>query len=405
MSMRLLVSLMVLVALALPVAAAAATMVAQYGVDTPSCGSAGAPCATIQHAVDITPAGGIVQVGPGTYGGFTVDHRLTVVSSLGAAATLIDDVIGITEDGVTLGKSGRGFTIVPGPPGPCLSSASSGLRIAGNVAARCGPGFLFSGNDVQLRGNQVSFPNGDGVQISGAGALVQDNVVTNAEVGFNFFPTSSGAVVRGNVVESPSARGFLVTGGGHLLEENTVVRGHDDAFFVSSPTLPGTLRKNTAVATNPGGGFFIFNASGWKIQGNAAIGSTGEGFELSGCTSCHVDGNTAVGGASVGYRISNWASGTLTGNAALGNVGGGFVIEGSSTGVKIQKGNIAGNGGNCGITNNISPASPVDATHNFWGQASGPGPDPADDVCPGTGAVTTTPFATKPFIVTVPAPF
>jgi len=42
----------------------------------------------------------------------------------------------------------------------------------------------------------------------------------------------------------------------------------------------------------------------------------------------------------------------------------------------------------------------VIATNNYWGAASGPGPDPADNVCAGTVAVT--PFATTPFNVANP---
>jgi hypothetical protein len=40
----------------------------------------------------------------------------------------------------------------------------------------------------------------------------------------------------------------------------------------------------------------------------------------------------------------------------------------------------------------------VTATNNYWGAASGPGPDPADQACDAAGSTTiTTPFATSDF--------
>lgn len=55
----------------------------------------------------------------------------------------------------------------------------------------------------------------------------------------------------------------------------------------------------------------------------------------------------------------------------------------------------------CGVYNFGVPI--LNATNNYWGTASGPGPNPADEVCnsePGT--TTVTPSATTPFIVKAP---
>jgi hypothetical protein len=42
----------------------------------------------------------------------------------------------------------------------------------------------------------------------------------------------------------------------------------------------------------------------------------------------------------------------------------------------------------------------VDATNNYWGAATGPGLDPADEACDLPGGTTiVTPFATAPFKV------
>jgi len=51
---------------------------------------------------------------------------------------------------------------------------------------------------------------------------------------------------------------------------------------------------------------------------------------------------------------------------------------------------------NCGLANVGTNA--VSATNNFWGAATGPGTDPADDVCnQSTGGTTVVRFATHEF--------
>jgi hypothetical protein len=55
---------------------------------------------------------------------------------------------------------------------------------------------------------------------------------------------------------------------------------------------------------------------------------------------------------------------------------------------------------NCGVVNDSGAT--VDATRNYWGAASGPGDDPADNAGPGSGCdlngvTVTEPFAKRPF--------
>jgi hypothetical protein len=52
----------------------------------------------------------------------------------------------------------------------------------------------------------------------------------------------------------------------------------------------------------------------------------------------------------------------------------------------------------------------LDAKNDYWGAATGPGPDPADDAGsshsnPNGGSTTVAPFATKPFSVKAPVKF
>ena len=70
----------------------------------------------------------------------------------------------------------------------------------------------------------------------------------------------------------------------------------------------------------------------------------------------------------------------------------------------INDNNIFANGftvGNCAITNDSGGT--IDATRNFWGLSTGPGPEPADDVCNGIGSTTlVSPVATQQFAIASP---
>ena len=73
----------------------------------------------------------------------------------------------------------------------------------------------------------------------------------------------------------------------------------------------------------------------------------------------------------------------------------GLLVSDFFTGV-IQRNNVFGNIGDVGLLN--WGVLSLDATRNYWGAATGPGPDPADDVSNSSGATTTTtPFSRTPF--------
>jgi parallel beta-helix repeat protein len=134
------------------------------------------------------------------------------------------------------------------------------------------------------------------------------------------------------------------------------------------------------------------------VKGNLAAGNAPHGFAV--FDSNHtLSGNIAIDNA-LGFTIADGSTNILlTGNAALGNLAPGVLIGGGATGVtnvSVIKGSIFGNdnAANCGLQNDSSSA--INATGNFWGAMTGPGPDPADLVCDtGGGTTTFAPFATR----------
>jgi len=166
-----------------------------------------------------------------------------------------------------------------------------------------------------------------------------------------------------------------------------------------------------------GDGFLIFGTQ-HMITGNIASanggfglapGHSGLGFAVGG-TGHLLTTNAASTNEAMGFFLSGTGH-TVTGNATIGNQGFGMHI-GSGGNATISKNNFYGNNivadPNTGLTNcglrNASGGS-ITATDNFWEAASGPDPDPADDICDdaGTGSTTVSvPFATKEFKIKLP---
>jgi hypothetical protein len=121
-----------------------------------------------------------------------------------------------------------------------------------------------------------------------------------------------------------------------------------------------------------------------------------------------VSGNAIIGNG-LGVIVFDVGGLTLMRNAILGNylcgvqigdVGGSLPAPRE---VVVTQNDIYGNGGeNCGLrASNISSQSPVQASRNFWGAASGPGVDPADQVI--GPSVVVAPVATTRFHIAVDA--
>lgn len=316
-----------------PAAHATLRYVASNGVDGPSCGTSSSPCRSITQAIANAVEGDTITVGPGFYSRDTgetgspdcacmlsVYKRLIVISSNGAAATvldattaLLDQNVLIIADGVEFGRPDHGFTVLP--------TGASGRNA----------GIAIDGTNIKVRGNQVvNIPNIP--QTGHAGIITVDADET--------------ILIQNNQVIGWQEVGILIFGPGKTVSQNQV-----------SMNATGIRSHNGNTA----------------ITGNVATNNFNDGIDL-------YDASRAVG------------------NAVYGNKETGFFVQPSFTGV-IQKNNIFGNRvGNCGLLND--GVSGLNATANYWGAKTGPGPDPADDVCNFSGGTTTTsPFATTRYVI------
>ncbi len=340
-------ALTLLLAFAVP-AHGAKLLVANYGVDDPSCGSKTTPCRSLSQAIANAAAGDKIVVGPGRYGdldddgAFTspgeedaeldtgcdcmvdVTKRLTITSSDGAGATILDAggadlaVVEVSADGVVFGKKKKGFTLTGSGDdnGLVTDEGTSGIAVAGNRALNNSEdGFQLNGDDHEVTDNEAS-NNGDvGVEVNGDRFLVKNNSSTGNDYGFYLEDesgTQAGTVFTGNVATE-----------------------NDDGIFVDT------------------------NASGVVMKGSISYAN---GSGLSG------------GGVNL----------TVEKCSFIGNEEDGVITDPSSSGMVITKTNIFGNDDgdmNCGFRNQSATAPTI--SKSFWGAASGPGANPADVTCGG----------------------
>jgi Periplasmic copper-binding protein (NosD) len=221
-----------------------------------------------------------------------------------------------------------------------------------------------------------------------------------------------------------------------------------DASGLLAPTITVFITANSAQLGRADHGFllkapsnytavYVFAATGVTVAGNLATGGA-NGFTTDGGSRNIFEHNIAYGNT-VGFELGgthqfvrlNYASGNVLGfivygtqttlrhNIASANDDSGFVIAGSPgvvltrnlstgnrfAGFRVESGatpaifqnNIHGNF--CGIFNRSGRT--IDATRNYWGAPSGPGADPADNVCndEGDDVTVTSPVSRRPISV------
>jgi hypothetical protein len=326
------------VSVALPGAARAATLVvAPNGVDGGSCGDKKAPCQTITRAIANAGIGDTVLVAPGRYG--DVNGSLSI-SGADEETPNVDGCGCVLEIGkrvTVISRDGAAATVIDGGK---ASLHTVRISADGAVFGKKNKGFTITGGG-----------SGD----AGLNVVANDTTVT-----------------------------------GHLFIDNQ----SQGARIGGSRNLIGSSR------------FFVKNAGGLEVTGDdnvitesAAFGSSGTtsgiGFSING------NRNTVCGVFATGNAIGISLLGSghvVTGSVAVRNTLAAIDVAGTGTSAVITKSTMHSSGpglANCGIVLSGMNSSAV-ATGNYWGAPTGPGPDPADDVCVFTnGTAVTTPFATK----------
>lgn len=359
-------------------------VVANNGTDSASCGSWNRPCRSISQAVANAADGDTIYVQPGLYGDLNNDGTfddpgderpnpsytcmicvfkdVDILSTTGADTTVIslgDEqlntptvVIELRADGVTFGGRGHGFTLRGGANMGILISGGTGSRVAGNI--------------VQV------LAHGIGATACNGPIEVVANVATRGSNAGHGFQTGVAVSIDGEMCTNPGPISLL----------DNVASDNGGAGFMLSAAEHVIFKRNVSTRNNVGA----------HISGPGVL------------TDSAFIGNRAYGVIVDGGAVQ------LLRNSVLGNEGPGVTISPTTRkGTTIAASNVFGNGvkpgidtplaDNCGVFNPSRAA--VHAQRVYWGAASGPGPDPADEAGPGSGCDVAQGVTTvEPFAVT-----
>jgi copper-binding protein NosD/uncharacterized protein DUF1565 len=267
---RVFLGLLVAGSMSAPAARASTVYVASNGLNSATCGAKATPCATITQAIHNAGSGDQILVGPGRYSGesgatgcdcfVAVDKPLTILSSNGAASTVIDaraflvirDVL-ISANGTQFGRPGKGFTVL-------------------NPGGGSGIGIEIDADDVKVQGNQVIAdrsvgPPGDGILAD------QGN--------------SGPILIQGNQVVM-WAKGIVAVGPGRTVLKNQVSLNVFDGMVIE-----GTSFASGNVVSGNQLGVFVLNAP--TILGNAIYGNVTAGVEVGMPFTGTITGNDFIG--------------------------------------------------------------------------------------------------------------
>ncbi len=314
---------------------AATLFVSNQGVDSSSCGGPGTPCRSIGQAIHNAGNGDLIIVGPGLYG--NLDHS---------------------------GFTGPGDENGPNTGCNCMVSVDKDVTIVSRDGATA---TILDANGATL----------DAVAISASGATF-------------------GGVRKGFTVTDADGNGMLISNGltRVVVIGNRVIANSGAGLYVSDGTVSNLVSGNIALGNNDG---FEVHGTQNFVTGNAASANSRDGFKLVGTASV-LTGNVASDNGRYGFEVATNSSATLIRNAALANTRFGILVNSNAT-VTINQNDIFGNNEtpvnvlgtngltNCGLANASSLL--VTLSGNYFGAASGPGPNPADEIVNFFGSTTT----------------
>lgn len=326
-------------------------------------------------------------VGPG--GGFD----FTTISAAVAAASDFDTIrvapgtyteqVAVTKRIQLLGAQAGVDARTRNGPESIVTNVSfqNGIFNVSNAPRVVIDGFTIQGNT-----------DGQGISITGTGSgyWILNNIIQGNEVGM--YLSTSGELftqIRQNWFDANNAAGPAVTGtaiykelaGDNIYIDSNRFTNHNLASINMALTNNLIISRNQILNDNT---IVLINTETVKITQNTIIDTGGSVIFFGGGTNyTDIELNVIQQGTS-GINVTNFITGTPNMNIRAKNNS----IDGNSTaGLNIPVGGYDTTGGN----------QPLDATNNWWGDASGP--TGTDVIDPGGFAITT-PFLTQdPFII------
>ncbi|MBP7147304.1 MAG: right-handed parallel beta-helix repeat-containing protein [Acidobacteria bacterium] len=366
--------------------------VAPTGVDADNaCNVQGSPCATIGHAVLTACVDETISVAEGTYTEDVVlDKRVTVDASGLAINTQLHgtgtaDIVSILAAGAVW----DGIEVSGSAAHACLrigDASHTGLRdveIRNGAFYGCRNGIVFDSTGV---------PTGGGQWNRMLGVDLRDNVGDgSADGGVGLLLTGGNGKIefKSSIVRNNAGTGLRVLAPPVGQANATIVIAGNNIFG------NGSGANGDGVA-----GIEVRSASDVHIEGNdvhdhvGQAGDDGRGIVFDGVTGSHAF-CTRIRNNETGFELRGGSSAiSLLEDRFTGNTGRGLLVEaGAATQVSVNESIFTGNA--TGIVNQALET--LDATHCWWGAASGPAPVGAGDAVSG-------PIDTSLFLARADAP-
>ncbi len=302
----------------------------------------------------------------------------------GATANIHDNVIKDIRDSSSLGAQRVKAIIVDGASTATITNNTviGYQKEAINVWASSA---TITGNTITGDGPITTIAQNGIVITTGSSATVTNNTVTGnaydgptwTAVGILVMSAGSGVIIQGNTVNRNSANIYAWNSNGIQIKDNQV----SDSSPVDQTLAAGvTVGVGLGIGTPPLTGVTI---SGNTVQNNLSGGlSRGDGIDLYGLNGATVSGNTINGAYNDGIWIGAsgniaFTSNNFTGNGVASADPNAAAIDFGSDGSLNPLGgftvhNNTFSGNRNSISNSDNPGV-VNATSNWWGNASGPG--------------------------------
>jgi len=318
----------------------------------------------IQNAITSASSGWSVKVGPGSYDeSVTVNKQITLVSTGGAASTIIGDINSSTTGGdVTV--SATGTTTYP--------VVIDGFTIKGAAT---------TGTALNITGDKVTVQN---CVFSRAGSSLSS--FTQTMIGYNNASPVYGGTISNCTFDTTlastadtgidvNANGLTISGCTFTVDMNTVTYAQDIAIDVGagSTTLPVTVTGCTINGTSGKG---VNVTAGVANVTSSSLSGLWTALDINGGTTTVTESTIGTSGVAasttmpLGAAAVDIAGGTVTvrNSDISGSASYAFIVSGSPTAVNIMFNKITGN------VKNIytSFTGTINATHNWWGAATGP---------------------------------
>jgi len=279
---------------------------------------------------------------------------------------------------------------------PCVDNVISGNDIHDNNDTEAiGVGFINAVNNT-ITGNNISGCQfGMGLNKGTSNNDISGNIITDNEIGIGFYAASGlgsdGNTLENNTISSNTWQGVYIdncddnTFTGNTIGNNqhgimldhgssgTSIAGNtlsDNVIGVSlyDASNGNTLEGNT-VSSNTWAGVLMENSDDNEVSGNT-LESNQNGIYLdSGADGNTIEGNTVSSSANINIFADSATDVSITGNTVSSSVGwAGIVFTNGATG-EVHYNNIVGNA-IAGLINDT--AADIDATANWWGDATGP---------------------------------